>query len=365
MTPGHIHHREEIATSINGAKAWRIRYSSCDYQGNPTESTGLIIAPAGAGDDRPILTWAHGTTGIGDAACPSALPDPARELTIYFTPESRQCIDYGVPGLQDFIDAGWIVCATDYQGLGTPGMHHYMVNRTNALDALTIVHAARAMDIGAGSEFGCMGWSQGGAAAAAIAELDAEDYGELTLVGIVPMSPGLIPLAIPGLVAGALGSPSGPPGPADAHFVMMLAGTAAAHPELHLTDVLSPLGASIIDGAWNTQAVHHLSDTLGRLARLEGAIFDVKAPAVPAWESATSSGSALQRSPVCPVFVAMDTFDGGTVAPVTWQQAYIAKVQAMGGTVTSKEYPQADHFRLPGMSVGDAFAWMKLRFTTQ
>jgi hypothetical protein len=223
MTPGHVHHREEIETSISGAKAWRIRYSSRDYQGNPTQSTGLVIAPAGAGADRPILTWAHGTTGIGDAACPSSQPDPARELTIYFTPESTRFIDYGIPGLQDFIDAGWIVCATDYQGLGTPGMHHYMVNRTNALDAVTIAHAARSMDIGAGTELGCMGWSQGAAAAEAVAELDAQDYGDLTLVGIVPMSPGLIPLANAASLGSALGGPEGPPDP---HMIMLLAGAA-------------------------------------------------------------------------------------------------------------------------------------------
>ena len=363
MTPGTIHHREAIDTSIAGAQAWRIRYSSRDYRGNPTESTGLVIAPEKASDNRPIVTWAHGTTGLGDAACPSSIPDPARELTIYFTPESSHVIDYGVPGLQNFIDAGWVVCATDYQGLGTPGMHHYMVNRTNALDALNIVHAARIMDVGAGTQFGCMGWSQGGAAAAAVAELDAQDFGDLTLVGIVPMSPGLIPLAMPALVGASLGAPTGPPGPPDAHFIMMLAGNAAAHPELHLSDLLSPLGVSIIDGAWNIQPVHHLNDTIGRLTRLEGAIFDVNAQAVPAWEAAVSAGSALQQKPVCPVFVAMDTFDGGTVSPVVWQQAYVAKVQAMGGTITSKEYPQADHFRLPGMCVADAFDWLKSQFT--
>lgn len=361
MPVGEIHHREEIDTSITGAKAWHIRYSSRDYQGNPTQSTGLVIAPAGAGADRPILTWAHGTTGIGDAACPSSQPDPARELTIYFTPESTRFIDYGIPGLQDFIDAGWIVCATDYQGLGTPGMHHYMVNRTNALDAVTIAHAARSMDIGAGTQLGCMGWSQGAAAAAAVAELDEQDYGDLTLVGIVPMSPGLIPLANTASLGSALGGPEGPPDP---HMIMLLAGAAAAHPELHLSDVLTPLGVSIIEGAWNTQPVHHLGDTLGRLYRLEGAIVEVNHQAVPAWETAILGGSALQRKPVCPVFVAVDTFDGGTVVPVPWQQDYIAKVQAMGGTVTSKEYPHADHFRLPGMCVADAFAWMKPHFTS-
>jgi len=123
MQPGHLIHHEPIDTAISGARAWRVRYLSRDLAGRDQEATGLVIAPAAAGADRPILTWCHGTTGLGDAACPSAQPDPARELTGYFTPGSTRQIDYGVPGLQAMIDAGWVVCATDYQGLGSPGVH--------------------------------------------------------------------------------------------------------------------------------------------------------------------------------------------------------------------------------------------------
>ena len=84
-------------------------------------------------------------------ACPSAQPNPARELATYFDAASTQQIDFGVPGLQGFIDDGYVVCATDYQGLGTPGQHQYMVNRTQARDAVYLVHAARTLgDVGAG-----------------------------------------------------------------------------------------------------------------------------------------------------------------------------------------------------------------------
>lgn len=143
----------------------------------------------GGADNRPILTWCHGTTGLGDAACPSAQPDPARELSLYFSADATAQIDYGVPGLQGFIDDGWVVCATDYQGLGSPGMHQYNVNVTNALDAINIAKAARQLDPNAGNALGCIGWSQGGAAAAAVAELDAREFGDLKLIGVVAMSP--------------------------------------------------------------------------------------------------------------------------------------------------------------------------------
>ena len=355
MQPGILLGSTVVSTSIAGARAWRVHYASQDYQGNPTESTGLVIAPEDDGQDRPLLTWCHGTTGLGDAACPSIQVDPARELAIYFSSESTASIDYGIPGLQSFVDAGWIVCATDYQGLGTPGMHHYMVNRTNALDALNIAHVVRGMSIGAGRRLGCMGWSQGGGAAAALAELDAEYRRELALVGTVAMSPGLIPLADPASLGPALAAPTGPP---DAHLVMLIAGAAAANPQLKLSDMLTPLGQSIVEGAWNTQAVHHLQDTLGRLFRLKGPIIEVKASAVGSWKEAIAAGSALHRRPGCPVHVAMDTFDGGIVVPVAWQQAYVSAVAALGGTVTSQEYPNDDHFSLPASCVSDAQAWL-------
>jgi len=83
--PGTLLHLETIPTNVSGARAWRVRYASSDVNGKPTESTGLVIAPIAEGTDRFVLTWAHGTTGLGDAACPSLQPDPARELTVYFS----------------------------------------------------------------------------------------------------------------------------------------------------------------------------------------------------------------------------------------------------------------------------------------
>jgi hypothetical protein len=60
-----------------------------------------------------------------------------------------QQIDYGIPGAKNWINAGWVVAATDYQGLGTPGIHQYSVNRTNAIDAVTIVGLEHPTGMGA------------------------------------------------------------------------------------------------------------------------------------------------------------------------------------------------------------------------
>ena len=87
--PGTLLHHETIPTSVSGARAWRVRYASSDVNGQNTESTGLVIAPIAEGTERFVLTWAHGTTGLGDAACPSLQPDPADKQRCNARMESR------------------------------------------------------------------------------------------------------------------------------------------------------------------------------------------------------------------------------------------------------------------------------------
>jgi len=356
--PASLLSQETIETEITGARAWRIRYISRDVNGVPQEASGLVIAPSETGENRPIFTWCHGTTGLGDAASPSAQPGPARELITYFQPEATQQIDYGVPGLQGYIDDGWVVCATDYQGLGTPGMHQYTVNITNARDAVYMARAARSLDVGAGTTLGCAGWSQGGGAAAAVAELDPEDYGDLKLIGTVPISPGVakIALEMPASVTAALADPKLPP---DSHLVMVLAGVYAANPStLKLSEAFTPLGVQIIETAWNNQPVHHLNDMIGRMFRLKGAVLKGNPLDLPAWKAAIADSSAAKKKPVAPVLVCIDTFDNGTVVPVSWQTAYVDAVKKFGGSVEVRDYPEDDHFSLPVSCAGDTRSWL-------
>lgn len=360
--PGALLSHEEIATSIKGARAWKVRYVSKDVNHVAHEVTGLVIAPKERGENRKVLTWCHGTTGLGDAACPSAQPDPACELITYFDAPSTHQIDCGVPGLQGFIDDGYVVCATDYQGLGTPGQHQYVVNRTQARDAVYLVHAARTLDAGAGTRFGCAGWSQGGGASAAVAELDPADYGALKLVGTVCMSPGAAIIAFEHPVGPteAFGNSSVPP---DSHLVMMLAGFQIANPDtLKLSDFFTPLGVEIIETSWNIQPVHHLNDTFARLFKLKGPVMHTKPANLDAWKAAIAAGSAATRKPVAPVLMCMDSFAGGTAVPVIWQTVYAEKVRQLGGSIEVKEYPHDDHFTLPNRCAPDARTWLNELF---
>src|SRR5262245_15641371 len=108
------------ATAIDvpaGAIGWRIRYETTDLHGKPVQSTGLLIAPIEQPQsDRTVVAWAHGTTGVAESCAPSRTP---RALT-------------AIPALEDMIKRGWVVVATDYPGLGTPGPHAYLVGTAAA-----------------------------------------------------------------------------------------------------------------------------------------------------------------------------------------------------------------------------------------
>ena len=237
-------------------------------------------------------------------------------------------------------------------------MHQYTVNITNARDAVYLARAARSLDVGAGTALGCAGWSQGGGAAAAAAELDPQDYGDLTLIGTVPISPGVgkIALEMPASVTAALADPKLPP---DSHLVMVLAGVYAANPStLKLSEVFTPLGVQILEAAWNNQPVHHLNDMIARMFRLKGAVLKGNPLVLPAWKAAIVDSSAANRKPVAPVLVCIDSFDNGTVVPVSWQTAYVDAVKKFGGSVEVRDYPEDDHFSLPVSCAGDARAWL-------
>jgi hypothetical protein len=75
----------------------------------------------------PIVAWAHGsTTGVADVCAPSQLPRSERDREF----------------LQAWLKQSYAIVATDYQGLGTPGPHPYLLYRPEAYSVLDSVRAA-------------------------------------------------------------------------------------------------------------------------------------------------------------------------------------------------------------------------------
>lgn len=175
VAAGRIIQQERIAVP-GGAAAYRVLYWSTDPMGAPIAVSGMVIVPQGVPPPggRPIVAWAHPTSGV--------VPKCAPSLAHFFF---RQ-----VQGLQDMLDRGYIVAATDYPGLGTPGPHPYLIGVSEARAVIDSVRAARTLPgVAAGGSFAVWGHSQGGQAAL-FTGLVARSYApELRLVGVAAAAP--------------------------------------------------------------------------------------------------------------------------------------------------------------------------------
>lgn len=176
-TPGTLLRAEPMPENLpDGAVAYRILYVSTGIHGEPVAVSGTVVAPAAASETpRPVVAWAHGTVGVLSQCGVSHSDDPYKQT----------------PGVELMLAQGYVVVATDYIGLGTPGVHPYLLGPVSAYSVLDSVRAAQQLDVNAGSEFVVWGASQGGQASVWTAELAAEYAPDLTLIAAAASAPAL------------------------------------------------------------------------------------------------------------------------------------------------------------------------------
>jgi acetyl esterase/lipase len=158
------------------SQAFRILYRSTGLNGEPIEVSGAIHFPSGPAPagGRNVIAWAHPTSGVVEACAPSLMPD--NNGMIWDLPQ--------------MLAQNYVVVATDYPGLGTPGIHPYLIGISEARAVLDSVRAARAMpEAGASNRFAVWGHSQGGHAALYTGELAASYAPELRIVGVAAAAP--------------------------------------------------------------------------------------------------------------------------------------------------------------------------------
>ncbi|RKN07917.1 lipase family protein [Streptomyces radicis] len=167
--------------------ATRLMYRSTDAGGQPIAVTGAYIEPAADwahGGPRPLVALAPGTMGQGDQCAASLALETPLGIDL-----GGGSISFGYENLAvyRFLARGVAVVVTDYAGLGTTDRVHTYVNRVDEGHALLdAARAARALDgtsLTADSPVGLYGYSQGGGATAAAAELQPVHAPELPLVG--------------------------------------------------------------------------------------------------------------------------------------------------------------------------------------
>jgi pimeloyl-ACP methyl ester carboxylesterase len=125
----------------------------------------------------PVVTYAHGTAGVADACAPTRGYD------------AKLLVSYAYPLLRRFLNAGFAVVRTDYEGLGTPGVHPFLIGRSEGRGVLDAVRAARQLEPRLSRRYVIAGHSQGGHAALFAAATARRWVPDLRLRGTVALAP--------------------------------------------------------------------------------------------------------------------------------------------------------------------------------
>jgi fermentation-respiration switch protein FrsA (DUF1100 family) len=224
--------------NYSNATATRIMYLSSDVRDRPMAVTGTVLVPNVAwpgGGPRPIVAYAPFTAGMGDQCAVSHL----------LAGESWGDLSSGAQ--TSFVNAllakGIAVAQTDYQGLGTPGDHTYVMRLPQAHAVLDVIRAAQRLPgtaLPGDGPVGIAGYSQGGGASAGAVELAPTYAPELDILGAYVGAPVADQVALARSLDGSF----------YAGFVAFaLLGTNAAYPEANVMERANAQGRQLLQEA--------------------------------------------------------------------------------------------------------------------
>lgn len=321
------------------SSAWRVLYHSTAVDGRDIAVSGVVVAPNGSAPagGRPVVALAHPTTGLADACAPSKQDG------------------LGIPDvvLSPLLDAGYVVTATDYEGLGTPGPHPYGVGVSAARSVLDSVRAARGIpDAHASQRAVLFGHSQGGHAAffaARVAPQYAPDVDVLGAVGAAPLTNPVDGTRLAAATPGALG-----------FAVAFAKGVEAAYPTLDPALVFTAAGDER-SGIVDEQCMDGVLDAFASSAPAD--VF-VQSPAdAPEWRSRLESSVLGPGQVAVPMLLVHGSAD--QILPQPFSDSFVAALCAAGDPIDYRVYPGAGHPDVIPASADDVNRWIGERFTGQ
>ena len=219
--------------ALHRAANYLVLYKQRGVRGKLVAVSGLVSIPRGTPPKRgwPVVTFAHGTTGIANQCAPS------RDTGAH---SGADRADVGIaPLLNRWIRAGYAVLRTDYEGLGGPGPHPYLIGPSEGYGVLDIVRAARQLDPTLSRRVIISGHSQGGHAALWAASLAPRYTPELRVLGTLAFAP----QSHTALEVSFLSTQTAPA--LTPLAAMILRGLDIAYPSLHVSSVLSSAGGAL------------------------------------------------------------------------------------------------------------------------
>ena len=341
--PGALLRDEPFSEGVpEGAKAWRILYSTTGMDGRPVAVSALVLAGATAQRSpgpRPVLAWAHGTIGVARGCATSLLPDPSVALA---KPMDR------------ILAQGWVVVATDYAGLGGPGVHPYLAGEATGEAIIDSVRAARALDTGMELDhrYAVWGESQGGHAALWTGVVATEGYApELTLVGVGAAAPAsdLGPL----LTAG-MGST-----PGKVLTALAVSSWTKVYPELDFDATVARRARAPIRALARRCLFPNFFVVAAQAVLLPKTVLTVDITADPAWARRVEENTPDGRIGV-PLLVAQGAKD--PIVNPGVQARWVARRCAAGQEIDFRRYPDRQHTDIMGSAGPDLVVWTRTLF---
>lgn len=324
----------------------RVLYSSRTLAGKRIAVSGTVSFPKGKppAGGWPVITYAHGTTGIADKCAPS------RNL---FKGPALTYVNYVYPELNQWLRAGYAVLQTDYQGLGGPGIHPYLVGVPEGRSVLDIVRAARSFRFfpKLSRKYLIAGHSQGGHAALWASGLAAKWTPELKLKGTVAYAPASHLKEQAGLLQ-LLTTPS----PASGLAGLIFRGMSVDYPQVRPRQLLSEPALALYPET-RTQCIPYLitDQSLGGLA--PASLIKPGVNLNPLYAVLAEQNPAVKTAQ--PIFLAQGTADT-TVLPVFTTQLN-GQLVALGDSVDFRTYPGADHSGVIPAAESDVMAFYSKR----
>lgn len=319
--------------------AFHFLYRSTGLKGEPIPVSGAIFIPSGPAPagGRNIIAWAHPTSGVMPNCAPSLYPTVAGLIW----------------NLPDMLNQGYVVVATDYPGLGTEGIHPYLIGASEGQAVLDSVRAARNFPNSAASNrFAVWGHSQGGHAALYTGELAARYAPELKLVGVAAAAPATDLIE---LFDDDLGTEQ------DLIAMALLSWSRLLNvsPSTIVGPGLMPAFDQTARGCLTSVAQYQALEKAEKPLQVKK-FLDVDPTKTDPWKGILVRNSPGQAQAGAPVFIAQGTADTTVEPPVT--KRFAKALCAQGVRVTFVELPGVAHVFAGRDAAPSAIRWMSDRF---
>jgi acetyl esterase/lipase len=260
-----------------------------------------------------------------------------------------------IQGLNEMLQRGYVVAATDYPGLGTAGPHPYLVGISEGRAVLDSVRVARSMPgAGGGLAFAVWSHSQGGQAALYTGIL-AQGYApELKLVGVAAAAPAT---ELVTLLADDMDSAGGK------NITAMTLWSWSRVYGAPISNIVTPQAMPAVDRLAN-ECIERFFDAIERRGpsrELNQSYLTVNNfTGLEPWSGLLASNTPGTLPPSIPVFLAQGMKDTLVRPAVT--ENYMQGLCQAGSAVQWDPVPGSGHLFVARDSAGAAIGWIAARF---